>query len=797
MTKNKKKSKEEIHSTNYQSIPYEKMYTNGILEVRKGIFSKSYRIPAINFKTSGDAEQGRIADMWTQFLDSFEAGVEIQVTLYNKSINMEEFMDTVFIAENGDQYDRYRKEYNDMIKSKISATKNNLETEKILTISTSGTDVFDAMERFVQIDANVSECIGLLTKQSVSPMTAKERLELIYSIYHMDQEGTLYNTKTIEGHQVEAFSLENCEKQGISSKHVIAPSVMEFSKSSIQLGNFYAKPYFIANYPTWIKGTLLTDFAGLGCNMLTTVTFTPMDQSEALKMVRRQNTNISQELVEHQKTAARKGYDASLIAPTTTQAKEETEGILESMTKDNVKQYTANFVITLFAPDEDTLKNSCEKQLMTIANKNLLLVRPFSTVQSEDAFATSLPIGNNKVLNQRLISSVTVGCIIPFDVKEMMQKNGMYYGLNAVSHNLILYNRGNDRVNPNGCILGMPGAGKSFAAKREMINVLLNTNDEVYIIDPEREYKPIVEKLGGSVVKIANGSTSYINPFDMNIDNADDGGDPVRIKSDFIEAICEIMIGGRYGLSPIEKTIIGKSVINIYGPYVEYLKKTGKKYDVKKAPTMLDFYNDLAQQPYAEAANMALSLERYVKGSLDIFSHSTNVEVDNRFTVYDIKDIGAGLKEMGLHICLDNIWNKMISNSYKGKRTWFYIDEFYLMMQKQSSASYISQIFKRARKWNGVVCAITQNVEDMLKSEEARTVINNCSFVMLLGQSDMNRKQLSSMLGISREEQKYISSPKPGMGLIRVNGDVIPMNDDFPKDTELYKIMTTRPEERL
>lgn len=282
-----------------------------------------------------------------------------------------------------------------------------------------------------------------------------------------------------------------------------------------------------------------------------------------------------------------------------------------------------------------------------------------------------------------------------------------------------------------------------------MINVLLNTDNEVYVIDPEREYYELAKNLGGAVVRIANGSTSYINPFDMHMDNTDDDGDPIKVKTDFIETVCEIAIGGRYGLSPIEKSIIDRCVNVVYEPYLDHLEKTGKRIDYQAAPTMLDFYNVMNMQSQPEAVSMALSLERYVKGALDVFSHHTNIEIDNRFTVFDIKNIGSGLKELGLQICLDNIWNKMVSNKAKGRDTWFYIDEFYLLMQKPTSAAYIAEIWKRARKWNGIPTALTQNVEDMLKSEDARTVINNCSFRMLLGQAPMNRKQLCQMYDIS------------------------------------------------
>ena len=482
-----------------------------------------------------------------------------------------------------------------------------------------------------------------------------------------------------------------------------------------------------------------------------------------------------------------------MINPDVQDSQREVGEMANDITKENRKLFVANIVITLFASSKEELENY-EKQLKALQTKHMVTVKQLY-LQQEAGFNTALPLGNNQLEIQRLMSSDSVSVITPFDMKNIKQKTGMYYGINATTRDMILYDRTTD-LNPNGAILGMSGAGKSFTSKREIINVLLNTNDEVYVIDPEGiDYTPLADALGGSAIKIANGSNVYINPFDLNIENAGADGNPVKVKTDFITTICEIAIGGINGLSPNEKSIIDRCVEPIYDDYIQYLKDTGKTFDVDHAPTMVDFWNQLNVYPEREAAQLALSLERYVNGSLDIFSKHTNVEINNRFTVYNIKDIGEGLKELGLQICLDNIWNKMIENQAKGKRTWIYIDEFYLLMQKPSSASYIAQIWKRARKWNGVPTAITQNIEDLLKNEDARTILNNCSFMILLGQSPMNQIEVSKMFNISKDEQKYISAAKPGMGLIRIKDDIIPMDDSFPQDTKLYKIMSTKPDE--
>lgn len=793
----KKKQKiQHIPQTLQDSIPYVRVFEeNGIFEIKPGEYSKSYYFPEINFRTLNNDNQIKIAQAYSTFISAFPQDTTVEVTIYNKNVDIMKFQDDIMLKMKNDGLDIYRDEYNNMLLDKLSGAKNNLETVKLLTVGIKANDAQEAFDKFSQIDGIVSENMALVTKRESRALTTIERLDLLNIIYNHDAAISLRQKKIIQGVEVEAFSLENCRAQGITTKDVIAPSGMQVKNHDMEVGSSFTRSYYISNYPSWIKSTLLTELASLPSNMLVSVYFNAIPQDEAIKMIKRQGTNISANLLEIQKKAAKSGFDPSLVSPDLQVAKEESSELMNEMTKDNGMLFTGNIVITIFASSLDELQR-LEELLKAVAIKSLVFLKPLN-FQQEEGFNTSLPLANNQLKIQRLMTNNTISSITPFSVREVHQKTGMYYGLNAASRNMILYDRTTD-VNPNGCILGMPGAGKSFSAKREMLNILLNTDDEVYVIDPEGvDYVPLANALGGSEIKLATGSKVHLNPFDLNIENTDDNGDPVKVKTDFIETICEIAIGGRYGLSPYEKSIIDRCVVDVYEPYMEHLKKTKKTIATEKAPTMQDFYDSLMAYRLPEAQNIAISLERFVKGSLDIFAHPTNVEIDNRFTVYNIKEIGTGLKELGLQICLDNIWNKMIMNKAKGKRTWFYVDEFYLMMRSPTSASYIAEIWKRARKWNGIPTAITQNVEDMLKSEEARTIINNSTFIMLLGQTPINRQQLSEMLDISKEEQKYISTAKPGMGLLRILGDTIPMDDAFPKDTELYRLMTTKPTETV
>lgn len=788
---------EEIPKTVSQSIPYRGVYINGVIEVCENMFSKSYKIPGANFKTTNQYSQESLSDQYKEFMNSFDNTVSVETTMYNRTVDVESFKKSVLIDYKEDGLDNFREEYNKMLMDKISASKNNLQTEKYLTLTIYAPNIFAANETFSQMDALVMDSMATMAKKEAEPMTLVDRLSVLNSIYNMNDEENLYEKRIINGKEIESFSLENCVKQGVTTKEIIAPSSMKFYSDHGEIEDKLVRVYYVYSYPTWLKATAFTDFSKMPCNMIASTHTVAMDQNDAINLFKKQDVNISSDILVAQKKASKSGYSSNLISRSLLDEKNESDELIENITKDNNKTFVTTYVFAIFGDTKEEL-DTYERQLKTIANKNLMKVKLLRNMQ-EDGFTTCLPIGYRKVKIDRLMTSDSIASLIPFDVLNINQKGGKYYGLNAFSQNMILYNRASG-MNPNAVILGAPGSGKSFSGKREIIDILLRTGDEVYVIDPDREYSVLANRFNGTVYKIAPGLNIHINPFDLNINNIDDeNGDPVKTKCEFISTIIDIMIGGKYGLSPIEESIIDRCTMKVYDPYLKFLRVAGKTQDFEHAPTLVDFYNCLCAQPQIEAQNLALSLERFVKGALDLFAYKTNVDINNRFTVYDTKNIGPGLSELGSHICLDNMFNKMIQNFENGKRTWIYIDEFYSLMNKPSSATYTAQIWKRDRKWDGFATALTQNVEDVLKNAEARTVLNNSAFVTLLGQSPLNKRDLSELYGLSSTEEKYIASGKSGMGLICINnGDIIvPMNDDFPKDTELYRIMTSKPDERM
>lgn len=787
------------HKNNYvkEHIPYDLAYENGIIQIKKGFFSKTYELPSINFSTLNDENQQRKGKEYSDFLGTFDKDTVVQITLYNKTVDIAEFQQSVLLEMRSDEFNDYREEYNEMLLEKMTGAKNNLNTMILMTITTEAINIREAITKFSDIDQNVTEAVAQIAGKDCHPLKIVERLDILNDIYNQDFRTPLDAQGVINGHDVKSFSLNNCRKQGIESKDVISPSDIKAAKDYVQLGNTVCKSYYVSNYPNYLKCTYLSDFASLPCNMLVSIYFDVMPQDEAALLLKRQGTNVSGEIQDRQKK--NQIIDVSLLSPGLREAKEEIETLRDITSREDVRLCIATSVITIFANDMDSLK-SLESNLIKIAKRDFLSIKPLNW-QQEQALNSALPLGHRQIDLDRLVTSESMYSMSPFSVLDIRQNSGIYYGINPISKNMIIFDRTDTEMNanPNGCILGMPGVGKSFISKKEMLNVILNTDDAIYILDPEREYVALAKQLGGAVVRLENGSSVHINPLDLNLDNTgnDDGaGDPVKTKSGFVEALCEIMIGGRYGLSPTEKTLISRCVNIIYSDYVRKLESMNKKMDTELAPTLEDLYEALLMQTEREATDIALGLERYVRTD-DMFAYRTNLDLSNRFTVYDLKDLGGGMKELGLHIALDNIWNNMIFNFYKGKRTWIYVDEFHFLMQKDTSAEYISQIWKRARKWNGVPTAITQNIEDMLKSNHARAIINNSPFTILLGQSPINKKQLSGLLNISPEEQKYIDTTKQGMGLLRVDTDFVPMIDSFPKDTKLYKLMSTKPDERI
>lgn len=763
--------KKQIPKTAQRSIPYLQVWEDGIIEVKKGYYSKTFIFVDINYQIARREDQENIFIEYCNLLNFFDSTVEIQLTINNQNVDKESFRDKVLMKQREDNLNRFREEYNKMLNKQVIGGNNELEREKYLTLTLQANSLDEARSSFTRIEVEIQANFKKMGS-AIRPMEIEERLEVLHNFYRNGKEGEfIYNPK-------------EHKKKGLMTKDLIAPDSLEFQRDYMLIGDKFARAIYLKDYPSYLLDKFVSDITNFSFNMITTMNIRAMEQDKALKLVKNQITGMETNKIDYQKRSLKNGYLEAFIPHELKQSLEDAAELLDDISNKNQKMFLVNFVIVHMADTKEDLDNDT-KLINSMAKKHLCQMGTLN-YQQEDALASILPIGNNRLKINRLLTTESTAIFIPFTSQELIQKDGMYYGVNAVSRNLIMFNR-KSLKNSNGFILGTPGSGKSFSAKREMVNVLLNTEDDVIIIDPESEYSKLVRNFNGEVIHISASSKNYINPLDMSMDYSDED-DPLLLKSEFILSLCEVIVGGREGLSPKEKSIIDRCLKRTYGDYLI-------DFDKNKVPTLLDFYNVLIQQPEVEAQNIATALELYVTGNLSVFSNRTNIDIHNRLVCFDIKDLGKQLKTMGMLIVLDQVWNRITYNRGKGKRTWIYMDEIYLLFANEYSANFLFELYKRARKWGGIPTGITQNVEDLLKSELARRMLSNSDFILMLNQATSDRLELANLLNISETQLSYVTNSDIGQGLLFSGNSIIPFIDKFPTNTELYKMMTTNVEE--
>ena len=774
--KAKIRERAKIAKTVQQTIPYLAAYPCGVLQVAPTRFARAYALGDVNFTTADPDEQEELFESFCLALNALSEA-DVQICCMNRTVDIETFKKKHFLQFRNDGLDIYRNEVNEILVRNLDGGKS-ITNDKYLVLTINAENIDMAMQQFQRLDSTVVDVMNDVGGAEARALTMEEWLGVLYQVYNPHSDEVFH------------VNFDDLKAQGLTTKDAIAPESMQVKTNKMMLGETHAASLVLTKFPASLTTDFIADINNLPCHLVTGIHFTAIQQDKSVKMVRNQLTNINSNIVDQQKKAAQKGYSAGLISPDLESARNEAMDLLADITGKNQRLYYATMTITVYADDEEQLKELL-KLVQSIGQKYVVRLNKMD-YQQDNGLNTSAPMGLCDVHINSLLTTEAAALFIPFATEELAHEGGLYYGLNAVTHNMIIFNRLKSR-NSNGVILGTPGSGKSFSAKREIFSVLLGTDADVYVVDPECEYAPLAELLGGEVIRIAAGSNVHINPLDMDIKFADDD-DPVTLKADFMCAICETAIGGRYGLSPVQKSIIDRCVREVYKPYMEYLHAhPGITCAPEHTPTLVDFYERLLSQPEPEAQSVALALELYCTGSLDVFAHRTNVNTNSRFIIYDIKNIGSGLKELGLQVCLNDIWNKTIANKNLSKRTWFYLDEFYLLTQTESSARFLQQIWKRARKWGGVPTGITQNVEDLLASNEARSILNNCDFVLMLNQSPIDRAQLAQMFHISPTLQTYVTNSKPGHGLIYTGKTIIPFADIYPSDTQSFRVMTTNP----
>lgn len=765
--KQKVRKRRVVPKTMQKTLPYKRVCDNYIFKVEENRYSKTYRFEDINYSIAKQEEQEGIFLGYCSVLNSFDTSADIQVTVHNNRVNKEKFNEMVLLKHKGDGFDKYVDSYNDMLVEKMEQGQNGIIRNKYLTVTVQAAYLEAAKSKFATIDLELTNAFKKIGS-AITPMTSNERVELLKDIFRNVDEKFSPLTQSDFNRQAE--------------RAYCCPDYFEFKKDYFMWNDKYARTMFIKDMPASLKDCLLTDIANTNLDVMTTVNITPVDPAKALKIVNHQLTSMRANKLQAEKKAIQSGYTSDVINEELKYSLVEAEELLDDLRSKNQKMFMTNIVIMVTANDFDELENNTEA-IEAVVRKHICSVSTLK-FQQEKGLQSVLPIGNCTLEIRRTLTTESTAVFLPFSSKEISQENGMYYGLNALSNNLIIFNRLMLK-NPNGFILGSPGSGKSFSAKREMVNVFLATDDDIIIIDPEREYSPLVKALAGEIINVSPASTNYINPLDMSQNYSDDEN-PLVMKSDFILSFFECLVG-KQGLTAKERGIIDRCLTITYAEYMQ-------DFDAAKIPTLIDFYEVLKSQPEKEAKGLALSFELYIKGNLNVFAHKTNVNTTNRVVCYDIKDLGKQLKTLGMFIVLDYVWNRITENRAKGKRTWIYLDEIYLLFANEYSANFLFELYKRARKWGGVPTGITQNVEDLLKSETARSMLPNTDFVMMLNQATSDRVQLARLLNISDNLLAYVTNSDSGQGLICCGGSVIPFRDKFPHN-ELYDLMTTKIDE--
>ena len=747
------------------------MLPDGICRVTDNYYTKTIQFQDINYQLNQNEDKTAIFDAWCDFLNYFDSSVRFQLSFVNRTATTDSYARNIIIPAQGDEFDNIRAEYSEMLQNQLARGNNGLIKTKYLTFGIEAEGLKAAKPRLERVETDLLNNFKRLGVQAET-LDGFERLKLMHGILHMDEQEPFQ------------FSWDWLVPSGLSVKDFIAPSSFEFRTGHyFGVGKRIGCASFLQILAPELNDRMLADFLDMESSLIVTMHVQSVDQVKAIKTIKRKLTDLDKMKIEEQKKAVRAGYDMDLIPSDLATYGTEAKKLLQDLQNRNERMFLLTFIVINTAGSKRQLDNNVF-QAASIAQKyNCHLTR--LDFRQEEGFMSSLPLGLNQIEVQRGLTTSSVAIFIPFTTQELFQdgKEALYCGLNALSNNLIMVDR-KLLKNPNGLILGTPGSGKSFAAKREIANVFLVTNDDIIICDPEAEYGPLVERLHGQVIKISPTSQHYINPMDLNLNYSDDEN-PLSLKSDFILSLCELIVGGKDGLMPVEKTIIDRCVRMVYRNYLNDPRP-------ENMPILEDLYNELRSQEEKEAQYIATALEIYVSGSLNVFNHRTNINIENRIVSFDIKELGKQLKKIGMLIVQDAVWNRVTINREAHKSTRYYIDEMHLLLREEQTAAYTVEIWKRFRKWGGIPSGITQNIKDLLASREVENIFENSDFILMLNQASGDRQILAKQLNISPHQLSYVTHSSEGEGLLFYGSTILPFVDHFPKNTELYRIMTTK-----
>ena len=754
-----------------QTIEIMKVAENGIFEVAKNRFSKCYRFQDINYTTTNETEQIDIFERYCKFLNSLD--VSFKITINNKNKDMEQVRDYVFLQRKDDGYDGFRSIYNNIMEQKIHEGRQGIEQERYLTITIERKNFEEAKAQFATIEASVHKAFGELGAEIV-PLSGNERIKVLYDYYHLGDENSF------------DFDIREARKVGADFRNDLCNGMIQFYPDYFKDEKKFCRALFIKKYPSSLSDRFLNEITSLPVHSITSIDVVPIPKDMTTKILQKKYLGIESDIIKQQRVRNKNNDFSSEISYNKRIEKKEIEEIMDDVRENDQCLYYVSVTIILMADSKEEL-DSMTETVETIGKRNSVTIEEHYLKQRE-SLNTALPIGVRQVETMRTMLTQSLAVLMPFNVQELNDKQGCYYGINQVSKNINIGNR-KKLINGNGFVFGVPGSGKSFFCKMEMGSVFLSGNDEIIVIDPMNEYFDIAQTYGGTVVNMSTYTDNYVNPLDMDVWSLDlnDSKGMIREKGEFMLGLCEQCMGE--SLNSRQKSIIDRCVRRLY---IE-IARNREKY----VPIMSDFYEILMNQPEDEAKDIALSLELFVNGSLNIFNHQTNVDVDNRFTVYGIRDLGTELSPITMLVMMESIQNRIIANGKRGIATWLYIDEFHVLLNSEYSAKYLQQLWKKVRKQGGLCTGITQNIVDLLQNYTATTMLANSEFVALLKQANTDSSRMAEVIGVSEAQLRFITNTSSGMGLMKCGNVVIPFDNTIEKGTDLYNLYNTNIHEKI
>ncbi|MEN8906663.1 MAG: conjugal transfer protein [Clostridiales bacterium] len=758
-----KKDKKMVPKTSQDTLPFEYFYTNGVMFLGGTKYAMCAKFDNIDYIMARQEDKESIFTNYCTVLNSLDNNVKMQLFLNNVNINENDLSRVVKINRNDNRYTNLLDEYNSILDKKIKECQRNTSKKELFIILSTES---------MKMKSAVDSLFSVYNEIKTNFRKIGSKVELLAVNDYCEQLYYFFNSKRRV--KKDFYMPNDMFYKGMNIKDIIAPSAFNFRANYFEMGETYNKVLYVRDLPTSMRDDFISNLLDCPYTISLSLHIESIETGDAIKSIKRRITSMESNKIQYKKKG---GMTLSPYIPYDLQTSlAEAKDLLDSIVLNNKKLFYVSIYIMIIADNLDELMDRTN-EIQSICRKHIVKAEVLSH-QQEDGMVSVAPIGNDEIKIKRTLLSDSTAIFIPYSMQDLIQENGFYYGVNQISRSMMILSRSN-MENPAGFILGRPRSGKSFSCKREIVNVILSTGDDILVIDPEDEYSNLCRNFGGEVIKISADSDNHINPLEMTEDYGA-GENPIRMKAEFVLSVFECLLGE---LKPIEKTLIDRAVTQIYQIFFN---------NESSMPTMKTLHDFLVKQEEEEAKSLALSIELYVSGSLNMFSNRTNIDMNNRFTVFNTKDLGKQLKTLGMLVVLDFIWNRVCYNWTKKKRTWIYIDEFYMLFSSEYISAFFNEFFKRSQKRGGIPTGITQNVQEILNSDMARYMLSNSEFMMMFNQSPSDREELSKLLKISPTQMSYITDSEEGSGLMLMKGNVIPYSDKFPKDTQLYKMITTK-----